>query len=104
MVRFAGGCVWGEHVPASRHSCRTVGMDVRRSASDPQEPLGASRHRACKVRHRTRALFERHMELTEQATFAVGSDAGNGALSIRLSGAWTLRRGLPSAKRIEHEI
>src|SRR5882724_6625702 len=44
------------------------------------------------------------MELTEQATFAVGSDAGNGALSIRLSGAWTLRRGLPSAERIEHEI
>src|SRR5947209_2662999 len=27
------------------------------------------------------------MELTDQATFAVGSDAGNGALSIRLSGA-----------------
>ena len=44
------------------------------------------------------------MELTEQATFAVGSDAGSGALSIRLSGAWTLRRGLPSAERIEHEI
>jgi len=44
------------------------------------------------------------MELTEQATFAVGSDAGNGALSIRLSGAWTLRRGLPSAERIEHEL
>src|SRR5947209_20616437 len=50
---------WGKHVPASRHSCRTVGMDVRRSASGPPEPLGASWHRACKVRHRTRALFER---------------------------------------------
>ena len=43
------------------------------------------------------------MELTK-ATFALGSAAGGGALSIRLSGAWTLRRGLPSAEPIGHEL
>src|SRR5439155_8293775 len=55
-------------------------------------------------RRATYGIDDDFMELTEKATFAVGSDAGDGALSIRLSGVWTLRRGLPSAEPIGHEL
>jgi len=42
--------------------------------------------------------------LTPEPNLAVGRIAADGALSITLSGAWTLRSGLPSAGPIAREI
>ena len=42
--------------------------------------------------------------LTPEPNLAVGRTAADGALSITLSGAWTLRSGFPSAAPIAREI
>src|SRR5207247_6217589 len=42
--------------------------------------------------------------LTQEPNLAVGRIAADGALSITLSGAWTLRSGFPSAGPIAREI
>ena len=42
--------------------------------------------------------------LTPEPNLAVGRIAADGALSITLSGAWTLRSGFPSAGPIAREI